>query len=264
MEDWDLLDELPDDPDGGFDRWLDRLQNADQTGFARFAEDCFRRANTPTLRAAYDVLDGPWARDWGFRGFVASLLLRGEASFDAVLADPERLVDREPPADAQEFVTAILEIGAKLPSASDPDPEAAFPRIEAWRRDWFRPVLLDADLGRAVRRALLADEACDAGRWGRFRVQRQGPVTQVRFTPGPVFRGTGPADDGWGPWFAPMLEGAAEHREFVAPGLGAFRLERHPARRGTHPVTGRPIEIPALWSPRFRASPDLLAAIPHD
>lgn len=258
---WDLLTGLPGDPDDAIDRWSARLRNADEATFARFATRCFLRANTPTLRAAYDVMDGPWARDWGFRGFVGSLLLRGEAAFEGVLADPERLAEGDPPGDAQDFVTALVEIGVELPEVAGPARSALFPGISAWRRDWFRPVELDADLGRAIRPALLAHGSCDAENWGRFRVRRQGAAVRVGFAPGPVFRGAEPLEDEWAPWFAPMLEGAADHREFVVPDLGAFRLERHPARQGTHPVTGHPIEIPTMWVPRFRAAQELLAIL---
>ena len=259
MAGWTLLAGLP--GDAAQERWCLRLEDDDTAAFARFAAGCFERAGSPELRAAYDVLEGPWARDWGFLGFVGWLLLRGEAVYERVLADPEQLTEVGFPGDAQDFVMALLEIGMPLPTPVAPSPEAAFPRIAAWREARFQPFGLAPDPGHEVRKRLLDAGRCDAGGWGRFRARRrQGGVT-VTFQAGPPFRGGERPDDHWTPWLAPMLDGAAQHREFVAHHLGAFRFELQPARVGRNPVTGQAFEIPGLLVPRFRAAPDLLALL---
>ncbi len=256
---WSLLDGLPADGYSALEHWRLRLIDAGDPGaFARFAGACFASAATPTLRAAYDVLDGPWARDWGFRGFVGWLLLRGRASFEATLADPETLADGPFPGNAQDFVMALLEIGMPLPAPVPAATDRSFPRLAAWREARFQPVPLDPAPVDRIARKLLADGRCDTGRWGRFRVRSGYGGRTVTFQPGAPFRGGPLSRDGWAAWYRPLIDRAADHREFVAPGLGAFRLIPHPARRGRNPVTGDTFEIPALRLPRFRPSTELL------
>ncbi len=263
MRGWDLLEGAADDLDDAISRWRSSLgEDRGRRRFPRFVEGCFARAHTPVLRAAYDEMDGPWARDWGFRGFVGGLLLLGEGVFEGVLADPERLADGDPPEDAQDFLTTLLEIGVELPSAIGPDPDASFPRILAWRAAWYRPVELDGALGRTVAKALADHGECDAGAWGRFQARRGEADAVVTFRAGRVFRGAVPPRDDWTRWFSPLRDNLAPHREFVVPQLGAFRTERHPARQGSNPVTGQPIVIPEHWVPRFRADPAFLDSLP--
>jgi hypothetical protein len=262
MDGWSLLEGLPDDGYSALERWRLRLDNdGDSAGFARFAAGCFARAGTAELRAAFDVLDGPWAGDWRFRGFVGWLLLRGEVTFLAVVTDPERLADAGFPDDAQDFLMALVEIGMPLPPPVVAAAGLAFPRLAAWRQARFRPENLPRSPAEEIRRRLLEHGRCDAGTWGRFRVRRREGGVVVTFQSGPPFRGEPAPDDDWAPWFRPMLDGATEHREFVAPGLGAFRVVRQPARTGRNPVSGETFSIPELLVPRFRASPDLHSAI---
>jgi nucleoid DNA-binding protein len=262
MDGWSLLEGLPDDGYSTLEKWRLRLDDdGDPAGFASFAAACFERAGTAEVRAAFDVLDGPWSSDWRFRGFVGWLMLQGEAIFDSVVGDPERLAGMDFPDDAQDFVMALLEIGMQLPPLVSAASGAVFTRLAAWRQARFQPEILPRAAAEEVRRRLLEDGRCDAGPCGRFRVRRRQGGVAVTFKPGAPFRGEPWPDDEWATWFRPMRDAAAEHREFVAPDLGAFRIVHYPSRTGRNPVSGETFQIPELLLPRFRAAPDLLSVL---
>ena len=95
---WKLIEtsrrgaESIDDQMGKLHDLLVPLSTEDILGFDRCFQECIRDAYTEELWAAAYIVNGGCSDD-GFDYFMGWLIAHGRNAFEAVLADPERLVD---------------------------------------------------------------------------------------------------------------------------------------------------------------------------